>query len=83
MNFSNLIYLEASGNYTIFHWNEGSKNIFSYTLKHFENQLSSDLAFSRIHRKFLVNKKFIIYHDNNEVLLTNGIRLPVARRRSI
>jgi two-component system LytT family response regulator len=77
----NIIYLEASANYTIFHLKGGKSEISSYTLKHYEKILEINQAYTRIHRRFLVNRNFVASHCPNEVLLGNGKRLPIARRR--
>ncbi|MBK6976955.1 MAG: LytTR family transcriptional regulator [Cytophagaceae bacterium] len=82
MNCSEIQYLEASANYTIFHFNDGRKQMQSYTLKHFEKILQTHKAFSRIHRRYLVNRRHVISYTEFEVLLQNGKRLPVSRRRS-
>lgn len=77
----NITHLEASVNYTIFHFKDGSREMHSYTLKKYENEFSKTQAFSRIHRRFLVNRNFITSHNESEVLLSCGKRLPLARRR--
>jgi DNA-binding LytR/AlgR family response regulator len=40
-------------------------------------------AFSRIHRRYLVNRAFIASHNECEVFLACGKRLPLARRRRV
>jgi two-component system, LytTR family, response regulator len=82
MNCSEIQYLEASANYTIFHFIDGRKQMHSYTLKHYENILENKQAFSRIHRRYMVNRKSVISYSEYEVLLQNGKSLPVSRRRT-
>ncbi|OYU93942.1 MAG: hypothetical protein CFE21_18305 [Bacteroidetes bacterium B1(2017)] len=79
----NITHLEASTNYTIFHFKDGHKEIHAYTLKKYEKEFSQTKAFSRIHRRFLVNRDFIASHNESEVLLYSGKRLPLARRRRL
>lgn len=78
-----LTFLEASVNYTILHYADGSTEIHSYTLKKFEEKLDSLKSFSRIHRRYLVNTAFVKRRNTEEVLLFCGKRLPVARRRRV
>ncbi|MCP9755531.1 LytTR family transcriptional regulator [Lacihabitans sp. CCS-44] len=82
-NSFNITHLEASVNYTIFHFKDGHREIHAYTLKKYETDFSSSKAFSRIHRRFLVNRQFIASHNESEVLLSCGKRLPLARRRRV
>lgn len=77
----NISHLEASINYTIFHFKDGRREMHAYTLKKYENDFSQTKAFFRIHRRYLVNRKFIASHNKSEVFLTSGKRLPLARRR--
>ncbi|MCP9770318.1 LytTR family transcriptional regulator [Lacihabitans sp. LS3-19] len=79
----NITHLEASVNYTIFHFKDGHREIHAYTLKKFENEFSKSKAFSRIHRRYLVNRKFIASHNESEVFLSCGKKLPLARRRRV
>lgn len=78
-----ITHLEASTNYTIFHFIDGRKEIHAYTLKKYENEFLPTNAFSRIHRRYLVNRGFITSHNDSEVILTCGKRLPLARRRRV
>ncbi|MFN8430708.1 MAG: LytTR family DNA-binding domain-containing protein [Spirosomataceae bacterium] len=78
-----ITHLEASTNYTIFHFMDGRKEIHAYTLKKYENEFLPTQAFSRIHRRYLVNRGFITAHNDSEVILSCGKRLPLARRRAI
>jgi two-component system, LytTR family, response regulator len=82
MNFSEIQYLEAAENYTIFHKANGSKLLLAYTLKHFEKKYALEKSFSRIHRKFLVNRDCVIAYNDFEVTLTTGQKLPISRRKS-
>lgn len=77
-----IIYLEASVNYTKFHCNNGIKYTVSKTLKDFEDMLPSD--FLRIHNSYIINKNYVekyIRGDGGQVVLNNGTVLDVAKRK--
>ncbi len=44
----------------------------------FENQLPAD-QFIRIHKSYIINRKFIHYIEGNMVRLKNGKELPVGK----
>lgn len=80
----NITYLEANINYTILHFNDGSKQIHSYTLKRFEEQLCNNNHFQRFHRGFIVNKEYIqkrLESPTNKLILKCGTEIPISRRR--
>jgi DNA-binding LytR/AlgR family response regulator len=76
-----ITHLKSSGNYTWACYRDNSQVLHSYTLKVLEAQLSGKAAFRRIHRKYLINEAYISVETKATVLLKNGIRLPIARRR--
>lgn len=80
---SQIIHLEATGNYTNIHLAEGKPLLASKTLKEFEDILPPE-QFFRIHNASLVNLSAIKKYNKGEggqVVLSNGIALDVARRR--
>ncbi len=78
-----ILYLEANGNFTFAYLESGEKHLVSSTMKEFE-ELLPEPAFFRIHQSHLVNtarvKKFL-KEDGGYVLMQNGAKLPIARRR--
>lgn len=76
-------YFEANVNYTLIHLKNGKKHLISYTLKRFEEMLSHNHNFTRIHRSFIVNNGLIKKKGIDNVLLKSGLRLPVSRRRRV
>jgi DNA-binding LytR/AlgR family response regulator len=78
-----ITHLEADVNYTIVHRECGSKQILSYTLKRFEEMLSDNTSFVRIHKGYIVNKAFISEIKPLNVVMRSGAVLPLARRRKI
>jgi two-component system, LytTR family, response regulator len=78
-----IIYLEATGNYTHIHMRDEKPLLASRTLKDFEDILPPS-HFCRIHNAILVNVSYVKKYnrgDNGQVILSNGILLDVARRR--
>jgi two-component system LytT family response regulator len=84
-NPSDLIYLKADVNYTIFFFKDGEKIIISKTLKYVEYILSN-FHFIRIHRAFLVNRDHITSVKGTKlrmyVCLNGTIDLLVSRRKT-
>ena len=80
-----LLYLEADGNYTTFHISDSTTIISSRNLGSYEKQLDS-LVFFRIHNKYIVNinkVKSINKSSGDYCEITNGKRLPIAKRRKV
>lgn len=82
-NPDNIAYLRADTNYTFIYFKDGTRFHSSYTLKSFEAMFASSNSFSRIHRKYLVNKSSIKFSTEGEVTLKSGELLPLARRRMV
>ena len=83
---SMVTHFEGRVNYTIIHFVDGTQQLSCYTLKRFEELLEKEI-FIRIHRAFIVNLTFIheiiSIQNRQEVILQNGKKLSVARRRKI
>lgn len=80
---SEIVYLEANINYTHIFMNGGEKHIVCHTLKDLEEMLDAD-TFLRIHHSYIINKTFAekyIRGEGGQVVLSNGIRLDVAKRK--
>jgi two-component system LytT family response regulator len=78
-----IIYLEASINYTHIYTTGQNKYIVSRTLKDFEDMLSPEI-FLRIHNSYIINKNFAekyLRGDGGQVVLSNGVILDVAKRK--
>jgi two-component system, LytTR family, response regulator len=79
----NIIYLEASSNYTHIFTTENKKYIASHTLKDFEDLLPAEI-FVRIHNSYIINKNYTekyIRGEGGQVVLSNGVTLDVAKRK--
>ena len=78
-----IVYLEASVNYTKFHLCNNIKYTVSKTLKEFEDMLPSDV-FIRIHNSHIINKNYVekyIRGDGGQVVLSNNIVLDISKRK--
>ncbi len=78
-----ITYCQADSNYCIIHTTDNRKIIASKTLTSLESMLSTD-NFVRIHRSYIVNMnhiKQVSVVDGSEVVLKDGTKLPVSRRK--
>lgn len=78
-----IIYLEASVNYTHIYSTTKRKYIASKTLKDFEEMLPTEI-FLRIHNSYIINKNYAekyIRGEGGQVVLSNGVTLDVAKRK--
>jgi two-component system, LytTR family, response regulator len=78
-----IIYCEASSNYTQIFTEDGRKHIVSRTLKEYEDLLA-DHNFFRIHNSHLINlgsvKKYV-RGEGGYVIMTNDVSLDVSKRK--
>lgn|SRR5690606_26862639 len=78
-----IIYLEASDNYSNIFLSNNQKYLASRTLKDFEELLPED-TFVRIHHSTIINKYFVdkyIRGEGGQVVMRNGNTLDVSKRR--
>jgi two-component system, LytTR family, response regulator len=83
INEKEILYCESKGNYTTFFTINDRQILVSRQIGEFEDLLPV-ANFMRIHDRFIVNLRHIkeyIRSDGGELLLENGMRLPVAVRR--
>ncbi len=84
IKISDILYLEAEGNYTYFHLCNDSPKLVSRNLKEFEDELQATELFYRSHRSFLINIEKIrgfIKQPTLQVLLKDGKTVPLARQK--
>lgn len=72
-----LCYLESLGNYVKV-WQEQGFLLTPRTLSSFESQLPAE-SFVRIHKSYILNKKFVHYIEGNTIYLKNGTQLPLGK----
>lgn len=83
LKLENIIYLEASINYTQLFVTGEKTFMVSRTLKDFEDILPQE-RFIRIHNSYIVNKAFVekyIRGDGGQAVLSNGAVLDISKRR--
>ncbi len=80
LNIHDIVYIESIGKMLRIVMKEKELEV-RYVLSDMENQLKP-YHFMRIHKSFLVNRTFIFSIETKEILLTNGISLPLSRYRA-
>lgn len=83
IKIEDIIYLEATSNYTIFHTIDKHNHMVSRTLKEYDTMLS-DYNFYRIHKTHLINLNYIkkyVRGDGGYVILNNDVSLDVSKRK--
>ncbi|WP_293312827.1 LytR/AlgR family response regulator transcription factor [Pedobacter sp. UBA5917] len=80
INVDDILYVEASSNYSILVLLDGEKVIISKTLKDVQ-EILEDRNFFRIHRQYIINLNKVKFFNKNDCLLTleNNKQLQVAR----
>ncbi|SFD48547.1 LytR/AlgR family response regulator transcription factor [Spirosoma endophyticum] len=85
MPMHRIVRLEGEGNYTVFHFADGSQLMVSLTLKKMESRLSPKV-FVRPHKKSIINLLYLesIHPDKQQlsVSMVNGDRVEVSRRKA-
>ncbi len=83
IDIQDIIYCEASSNYTNIHFTNRPFICASTSLHEYE-QLLDDSNFARIHKSYLVNLEHVKEYLRGEggfILLSNGKELEVSRRK--
>lgn len=85
MPMHRIVRLEGEGNYTLFHFADGSQLMVSLTLKKMESRLSPRV-FVRPHKKNIINLLYLEAlhpeHQQLSVSLVNGDLIEVSRRKA-
>lgn len=79
INLADIFYLESYGNYVKV-WLEGAYHLTPRTLASFDAELPAN-DFFRIHKSYMINRKYIDYVEGNTVVLTNKTELPVGKNQ--
>lgn len=84
VDVKNIVHIEADSNYSIFHLADNEQVTVSKVLKEYE-EILPEQQFVRVHKSSIVNLNYVKeYNSKNglEVLLDNGKKIAVSRRRS-
>ncbi|MEY4954470.1 MAG: hypothetical protein RI981_555 [Bacteroidota bacterium] len=80
---ADVFYIEGKSNYSIIYTKNAGPITMAKTLKKFESQLRLS-PFLRIHKSYLINQAHLISQTlspENTLQLSNGVILPVSRRK--
>jgi two-component system LytT family response regulator len=77
LELEDVYYLESVGNYVKV-WGEQKYIMTPRTLSSFEEQLPAD-TFVRIHKSYILNKRYVHYIEGNTIRLKNGKELPLGK----
>jgi len=77
IKLNDIYYLESLGNYVKV-WGDSNFLLTPRTLSSFEEQLPSEV-FIRIHKSFILNKKFVHYMEGNIIFLKNNQQIPIGK----
>lgn len=76
---ANILYLQSEQKYTIFYTKNGESFSSRKTLKEWTTELA-EFDFCAISRSAVINLKHYLKTENKQVLLHEGISLPISRR---
>lgn len=74
-----IIYLKSDSNYTYVYFTDGKSQLYSKTLKILNSFLPEE-HFVRIHKSYVVNKRYISNITNLGLTIENNVSLPISRR---
>jgi two-component system, LytTR family, response regulator len=82
IDLSNIVYCEASNNYSKVFLADGRQFVISKTLKDVQEVLEEE-HFLRVHRQYIINLNHVKQLNRNEGVLTmdNGEHIPIARNQ--
>jgi len=84
INIDDVIFCESDSAYCkLFFLNQPKPMVITKTLKEVEEVLQGN-EFCRIHHSYVINMKFVeryIRGEGGEVIMTNGVHLPISRTR--
>ncbi len=79
IDLTGIYYLESYGNYVKV-WLADTSYLTARTLSSFEQQLPT-VDFFRIHKSYILNRRFIDYVEGNHVVMRNGKELPIGKNQ--
>lgn len=76
-----IVYISAEGSYTVLHLQNKDSIMVSKHLKPLEDILAPYTQFVRVHRSYIVNKRFIVAYnraDNGYLEMQQGAEIPIG-----
>lgn len=80
--YRDILFLEASSNYTLIHYRDSEVKMVAYTLNLVAEKLSRSICLFRPNRKFIVNLSHVDQYDNNHIKVKNK-SISISRRRKV
>ena len=83
-HIENILFLVASGNYTILHFHDGHQTMVCKTLSAIEEMLPNFQQFVRIHRSYTINLNWLkkyVRGKSGYVIMENGESMNVSASR--
>lgn len=84
VGFENILWMQASDNYTIMHLKEKKQLVSSHNLGYYEDMLADEHPFIRIHHSYIINMNHIqrlTKKKQTSVVMSDGKELDVSVRK--
>jgi len=82
INLTDIIFIEGKKDYVKFHCKSNITYTTLQNLSSLEDKLI-EFSFLRIHKSYIISTFNIAKYNNNEVILNNGIALPISRMKKM
>ena len=83
-SITDLIMIKGVRGYSWLYWNDGTKQMMAYTLKHYVSKLPMSV-FIRVHQNCIINRDFVqktqLTHRGPILRLSTGVDIAISRRR--
>lgn len=81
---NDLIMIRGAKGYSWLCWQDGTRQVTAYTLKHYELKLPTD-QYIRVHQNCMVNREYVrkiqLTHKGPQINLSTGEKVSISRRR--
>ena len=84
VDYNDILYFEADRMYSKVYMKDGSVDLISKPLRHFIDQLESNIYFFRSHRSYLINLKHVksfVKEEGGYLLMKNNKTLPISKEK--
>ena len=79
ISYKDIQYFSSNQNYVKIYLGDGQYEIMRDTIENIENK--TGMSFLRVHRSFLINKKFLAEFDSKQCVLKSGTVIPVSKNK--